>query len=75
MFRPRRTLTVNKGQVYERTPQISAELVQWLEQQFPLKSPELDASERVIFHAVGQRSVVDHLSAIHKEQSENVLET
>ena len=66
---------MNKGQVYERTPQISAELVQWLEQQFPLKSPELDASERVIFHAVGQRSVVDHLSAIHKEQSENVLET
>ena len=65
---------MNKDHVYERPPQISAELVEWLDQQFPLKSPELDTQERVIFFQVGQRSVVDHLLAIFKEQSENVRE-
>ncbi len=66
---------MNKGQVYERTPQVSRELIEWLEEQFPLKSPELDTQERVIFYAVGQRSVVDHLAAVFKEQNETILES
>ena len=65
---------MNKDHVYERPPTIPVELIEWLEQQFPLKSPDLNQHERAIFHQVGQRSVVDHLSAIHKEQSKNVLE-
>ena len=66
---------MNKGHVYERTPQVSRELIEWLEEQFPLKSPELDTQERVIFYAVGQRSVVDHLVAVFKEQNETILES
>lgn len=65
---------MNKVQVYERPPHISAELIDWLDQLFPLQSPELDDSERVIFHSVGQRSVVEHLRAIHNEQNQNILE-
>jgi len=66
---------VDKGQVYERTPQVSRELIDWLESQFQLKSPDLDTQERVIFYAVGQRSVVDHLTALFKEQNETILES
>jgi len=66
---------MNKGHVYERTPQVSRELIEWLEEQFPLKSPDLNQHERAIFYAVGQRSVVDHLAAVFKEQNETILES
>tara|TARA_Y100001963_G_scaffold98213_1_gene135070 strand:- start:319 stop:522 length:204 start_codon:yes stop_codon:yes gene_type:complete len=61
-------------QLYEKTPVISAELLEWLDRQFPLQSPELTATERQIFLEVGQRSVVDHLKSIHLEQQDNLLE-
>tara|TARA_R100000152_G_C6681970_1_gene115623 strand:+ start:539 stop:739 length:201 start_codon:yes stop_codon:yes gene_type:complete len=64
-----------KDQPYEKPPQVSAELIKWLDQQFPVVNPEMGDSERLIFHRVGQRSVVEHLEAVFREQAQNVLES
>ena len=61
-------------QLYEKSPMISQELTVWLSDKFPITTPAMDESEREIFFKAGQRSVVEHLTAIHKEQSDNILE-
>ncbi len=66
---------MNKDQLYEKTPKVLPELTTWLDQQFPITTPTLEQSEREIFFQAGQRSVVEHLISILKEQSENILET
>lgn len=58
----------------EKKPTISAELVDWLDKNFPIVSPSLDDTERQIFYCVGQRSVVDHLHSLFKEQNDHLLE-
>ena len=65
---------MNKGQVYEKTPVVLPELTAWLGMQFPIKTPALTDTEREIFFQAGQRSVVEHLLSILKEQSDNILE-
>lgn len=64
----------NKGRLLEKTPTISKDIVDWLEVCFPVVSPKLDETDRQIFHRVGQRSVVEHLIALFKEQNDNLLE-
>lgn len=61
-------------QPLEKTPTIPLEIIRWLESAFPLTSPALDESEREIFVKVGQRSVVEHLTAVYREQNDNLLE-
>jgi hypothetical protein len=59
---------------YEATPVVLPELTEWLDKQFPIQTPALTDTEREIFFKVGQRSVVDHLMSILKEQSDTILE-
>jgi|2_EtaG_2_1085320.scaffolds.fasta_scaffold19416_3 hypothetical protein len=61
-------------QPLENTPTIPLDIIRWLESAFPLTSPTLDDSEREIFVRVGQRSVVEHLTSVYREQNDNLLE-
>ena len=63
----------DNGRLLERKPEISKEVVDWLDRSFPLVSPKLTESEREIFYRVGQRAVVDHLIALFNEQNDNLL--
>jgi hypothetical protein len=52
---------------------INQELIDYLEQQFPNKSPELNDSERLIWIKAGQSSVVAHLKKLKDDQNDNLL--
>ena len=68
---------MDKGQVYEKyeaTPVVLPELTEWLDMQLPIQTPALTDTEREIFFKAGQRSVVENLMSILKEQSDNILE-
>ena len=54
-----------------KTPLISEELINYLEQLFPEKCADLKDTEKEIFHKSGQRSVVNHLIEQFKIQGEN----
>jgi hypothetical protein len=54
---------------------ITQELLDYLEQQFPNKSPELNDSERTIWFKAGQSSVVRYLKQLNDEQNNNILST
>ena len=54
-----------------KTPLISEELINYLEQLFPEKCADLKDTEKEIFHKSGQRSVVNHLIEKFKLQGEN----
>ena len=43
---------------------ISQELIDYLEKQFPDKSPDLNDNERKVWFKAGQSSVVSHLKDI-----------
>ena len=53
-----------------KTPLISEELINYLEQLFPEKCADLKDTEKEIFHKSGQRSVVNHLIEKFKLQGE-----
>lgn len=55
-------------------PPISKELLEFLDQLYPLKSPKLDETERSIFARAGQRMVIDTLKKFHEDQVRNSLE-
>ena len=65
---------INKGRPLEKPPTVSKELMDWLEVSFPIINPNMDDTDRQIFYRVGQRSVVEHLLALFKEQNDNLLE-
>lgn len=52
---------------------ISQELIDYLERQFPNKSPDLNDHERQIWFKAGQSSVVSHLKNILNDKENNVL--
>jgi len=54
---------------------ITQELLEYLEQKFPDKSPELNDNERTIWFKSGQSSVVKYLKQLKDEQSNNILST
>ena len=54
---------------------IDKELIEYLEKQFPDKSPEITDTERLIWVRVGQVSVVKHLIKKLEIQDENILTT
>ena len=54
-----------------KTPLISEELINYLEQLFPDKCADLKDTEKEVFHKSGQRSVVNHLIEQFKIQGEN----
>ena len=61
------------GRLLERKPDISKEIVEWLDRSFPLVSPKLDETEREIFFRAGQRTVVALLISLFNEQNETIL--
>ena len=54
-----------------KTPLISEELINYLEQLFPDKFADLKDTEKEVFYKSGQRSVVNHLIEQFKIQGEN----
>ena len=52
---------------------ISQELIDYLDKQFPNKSPDLKDSERQIWIKTGQASVVSHLKMILNDNDQNIL--
>ena len=52
---------------------ISQELIDYLDKQFPDKSPDLKDSERQIWIKAGQVSVVSHLKMILNDNDQNIL--
>jgi hypothetical protein len=54
---------------------ITQELLDYLEQKFPDKSPELNDNERTIWFKSGQSSVVKYLKQLKDEQNNNILST
>jgi len=53
-----------------KTPLISEELINYLEQLFPDKCADLKDTEKEVFYKSGQRSVVNHLIEKYKIQEE-----
>ena len=52
---------------------ISQELIDYLDKQFPDKSPDLSDDERKVWFKAGQSSVVSHLKKILNEKENNIL--
>ena len=65
--------TGNNERLLEKKPTIPKEVVDWLDEIFPLVSPDLGDAERLIFFRSGQRSVVDCLLSLYEQQNENIL--
>lgn len=53
-----------------KEPQVTPELIRWLEQHFSDKLPESYPGEAEIAHRIGQVSVIRHLKHLHKKQTE-----
>ena len=58
-----------------KIPYIADELLDYLQRLYPDRCPEPAQAERDIWINRGAVGVVRHLSAIHKEQRENMLGT
>ena len=52
---------------------IDKSLIDYLEKQFPDKSPDLQDDDKVIWYKAGQSSVVKHLKLKHKDSQKNIL--
>ena len=52
---------------------ISQELIDYLDKQFPNKSPDINDSDRQIWFKSGQSSVVSHLKQILNDDENNIL--
>jgi hypothetical protein len=63
----------NNERLLEKKPTIPKEVVEWLDAIFPMASPELDDSERLIFFRCGQRSVVDCIKSVYQQQNETLI--
>ena len=50
-----------------------SELIDYLEKQFPDKSPDLNDNERKVWFKAGQSSVVSHLKKILNDKEKNLL--
>lgn len=56
-----------------RIPHISKELIEFLEETYPLRSPRMDETERSIFARAGHQQVIDTLRKLHEDQVEKSL--
>ncbi|MCP3882348.1 MAG: hypothetical protein GY701_28735 [Sulfitobacter sp.] len=55
-------------------PVITEGLIRLLDEQFPMRLPEADGSERQDVYHAGARSVVDFLRMVHEHQIERASE-
>lgn len=54
-------------------PPIPAELLQWLQEQYPERHPDINITERELWAEVGERRLIRGLSRIFEEQTDNIL--
>ena len=57
----------------DKFPDVSAELVQFLDILFPEKSADLQWSDKEVWHKSGKRSVINFLIDKLKQQEETVI--
>lgn len=57
----------------DRTPHIPPELVAWLDTHIPARPPSMEWSDRMIWHEVGRRAVVEFLQTHMRFQQDNIL--
>jgi hypothetical protein len=55
-------------------PTITPPLLEFLQRLFPDRCPTIDMTDRVVWFAAGQASVVKKLAAIRREQEEASLQ-
>jgi hypothetical protein len=55
-------------------PNITPELIEYLESICPDQSPSLTTAERAIWFDAGKADLVRHLRGVFDEQSQNILE-
>ena len=56
-----------------RVPPISDELLAYLAEIYPDKSPDIDCAERMVWVHRGAAGVIRHLKYHHSEQRKNIL--
>jgi hypothetical protein len=54
----------------ERIPEVSDELVAYLDRLFPERTPSIDTAGRRIWMDAGNREVVRHLQTVNKRQND-----
>lgn len=58
----------------ERLPTYSADLIEALDKQYPLRNPDVNDTEKQIMYRAGQRSVVEMLKSKLKTAEDNILD-
>lgn len=61
-------------QEVSKLPALSIDLIKWLDEKYPSRPPRLSTPDREIWYEAGQRSLVDNLLQLVREQEENILE-
>ena len=57
----------------DRCPSVPTELIRFLASIYPDRCARMDETERQIFYAAGQRSVIAYLIQKHNEQQNDVF--
>ncbi len=61
--------------IERKLPDLSKDLIDALDERFPVRMPDLKDSEREIWIKVGQRFVVDFLKDVYEEQHTTLIST
>jgi hypothetical protein len=61
--------------IERKLPDLSKDLIDALDERFPVRMPDLKDSEREIWVKVGQRFVVDFLKDVYEEQHTTLIST
>lgn len=57
-----------------KVPQITRELIEYLDHIIPDRVPSLEVSDRELWAHIGKVHLVRHLKSIHEEQNNNILQ-
>ena len=55
-------------------PQITPELIKWLDRMFPFPLPDPSTPERILWKKVGERTVYEALLKLYENQSKKDLQ-
>jgi len=64
---------MGEDRIMERFPGISNELLAWLKEAYPIRTPKLGDTEREIFYHAGQVDLIAELEVHHNAQVKRAL--
>lgn len=59
----------------ENLPQVDDELIEWLQDLYPNRVPDIDSPEREVWALVGEQRVVARLVQLRDQLNDNILES